>query len=180
MYRLQHSTALQPILKSLYFFLAFCWNVLWALNELSKSRHLVVPSLSSPAFSEWWVYLKLCLNYYKHFIPIIILIIDTHDFLLQLIYLIDTQYNTSYMNLRFCLRLFCEFSTHLVIWGEPMAMSQSFSPLTSSQISFCSSSVSPPVHPTDLLLWIELSLPQTLVRLLMGHSAHIYSSCSPT
>lgn len=60
-----------------------------------------------------------------------------------------------------------------------MVMSQSFSPLTSSQIYVCSSPVSPPVHPTDLLLWIELSLPQTLVTLLMAHSAHITHLAHP-
>lgn len=80
------------------------------------------------------------------------------------------------MNPFFCLRLFYEFSTCLVIWGDGVRgkiMSQSLSPLTPSQIHNCSSPVSPPVHPTCLLLWIELSLPQTLVILLMAHSAHI-------
>lgn len=60
-----------------------------------------------------------------------------------------------------------------------MVMSQSFSPLTSSQIYFCASPVSPPVHPTSVLLWIELSLPQTLVTLLMAHHAYITHLAHP-
>lgn len=82
----------------------------------------------------------------------------------------------------FCLGLFYEFSTCLVIWGDGVRgkiMSQSLSPLTSSQIHDCCSPVSPPVHPTYLLLWIELSFPQTLVILLMAHSAHITHLAHP-
>lgn len=64
-------------------------------------------------------------------------------------------------------------------WTRSEMMSQSFPSLTSPQTHFYVSPVSPPIHPTDLSCWIEFSLPQTFVRVLMAPSAHITHFARP-
>lgn len=58
-------------------------------------------------------------------------------------------------------------------------MSQSFPSVTSPSTHFCGSPVSPPVHPTDMLSWVEFSLPWTPVIFPMPWSAHITHFANP-